>query len=186
MTGAAAHGVELARFARAELQRALGGPAPAAPRGAWADAPGATFVTLRWRDGALQGCIGSLEPRRALAVDVARNAVAAGLEDPRARALRLPDVDDLSVEVSILSPLSPIPFDDEAGALAALRPGVDGVVFEGAGRRATFLPAVWETLPEPRRFLQELKRKAGLPASYWGPEVRLQRYTVEHFEDAAP
>ena len=74
---------------------------------------------------------------------------------------------------------------DEADALAQLRPNVDGVIFTASGRRSTFLPQVWEQLPEPREFMARLKQKAGLAASYWGPDVRLERYTVHKWKEAA-
>lgn len=177
--------IELSRWARAVLGEALGGP-PAPPPPAGAARPGAAFVTLRFRDGRLQGCIGSLEPRRALFADVRGNALAAAFDDPRARPIGLADLDALDVEVSILSPLEPIEFRDEPGARAALRPGVDGVVLSAVGRRGTFLPQMWRELREPQVFLDELKQKAGLPARFWSPEVRLQRYTVDEHVDRAP
>ena len=77
-------------------------------------------------------------------------------------------------------------FRDEADALARLRPNVDGVIFTAGGRRATFLPQVWEQLSEPAAFMARLKQKAGLPAGYWGPDVRLERYTVEKWKEALP
>jgi AmmeMemoRadiSam system protein A len=172
-------GEALALWARARLKQELGGPSAVPPAGKWADEPGATFVTLRWRDGRLQGCIGSLEPRRSIVNDVAHNAVAAGLHDPRSNPVSLAEVDDLDVEISILSPLEPIAFHDESSALRAIRRGVDGIVFEHRGRRATFLPSMWPRLPGVREFLGELKEKAGLPYDFWDDDVRLYRYTVE-------
>jgi len=180
------HATELARYARARLRQTLGGPAASPPPGDWGKEPGATFVTLRWRDGRLQGCIGSIEPRRAIVNDVAHNVVSAALHDPRGAPVGLSDVDELDVEVSVLSSLEPVSFRDEPSALAALRPGEDGVVFDASGKRATFLPAVWKSLPDPRAFLGELKKKAGLSPSYWGADVKLHRYRVERSVDRAP
>jgi hypothetical protein len=77
-------------------------------------------------------------------------------------------------------------FRDEADALAQLRPNMDGVIFTAGSRRATFLPQVWEQLPEPADFMARLKQKAGLPANYWGPDIRLERYTVRKWKEAAP
>ena len=179
-----AAGRELLAYAREKIRQALHGPAAVRPRGDWADAWGATFVTLK-RHGKLHGCIGSIEPRRPIADDVGHNAVAAALVDPRAPKITLADVDDLAIEISVLSPLSPIPCTDEASAIEALRPGVDGVVIRAPGRQGTFLPQVWRDLPDRREFFHELKQKAGLTAHYWSPEIRVFRYSMIKFADAA-
>ncbi len=175
---------ELARYARAVIAEALGG-APALEPPADARKRGAAFVTLRFASGRLQGCIGTLEAQRSLADDVRRNALAAAFEDPRARPLTLSDLSDLDVEVSLLSPLEPVEFHDEASALAALRPGVDGLVLSALGRRGTFLPQMWRELREPRTFLCELKQKAGLSPRFWSDDLRLYRYTVDPHVDHA-
>jgi AmmeMemoRadiSam system protein A len=147
-------------------------------------APGATFVTLR-REGALRGCIGSLEPRRPLGVDVHANAIAAAFADPRFPPLAGREFAAIDIEVSLLAPSEPFLCSDEAEALARLRPEVDGVILEYGWQRATFLPQVWEQLPDPRAFLAALKRKAGLPAEFWDSRLRLSRYTVTKFEERA-
>ncbi len=172
----------LTGLARASIARALGVEVQEPPRPAWLKAPGAVFVTLT-RNGELRGCIGSLEARRSLEEDVVENARMAAFADPRFAPLRREELDDIEVEVSVLSPLKPIPCTDEADALRQLRPGVDGVIFEYGHHRATFLPQVWRQLPEPRQFLAHLKRKAGLPADFWAEGVRLYRYTVEKYEE---
>jgi AmmeMemoRadiSam system protein A len=170
----------LARFARARIGEELGaGPAPLDGMDAFCKRPGASFVTLRWNDGDLQGCIGSLEPRRPLVEDVAHNAIAAAFLDPRAAPLRLRDLERLRTEVSVLSPLERVAFDGtEEGARAALRVGTDGVLLACRGRRGTFLPQMWEQLETPEIFLNELKRKARLAPDFWAPDVELHRYTV--------
>ncbi len=173
------YGELLVRYARASLREALGGPAAAKPTGPWCDEPAATFVTLRWRSGDLQGCIGSLEPDRAILDDVAHNAIAAGTRDPRTTPCQLADVNDLHVELSILSKLERIASE------ADIRVGVDGIVLIHEFRRATFLPVMWDRLRDRRSFLGELRRKAGLPRDFAG-EVELMRYTVDKFEDKAP
>ncbi len=167
--------VPLARFAIEERLGLVAGRAE--PTASWLEEPGATFVTLT-RHGQLRGCIGSLEAWRGVGEDVSSNARSAAFRDPRFPPVRADEVRDLRVEVSLLSDTTPIDFVDEADAVAQLRPGVDGVVLSAAGRRGTFLPQVWEQLPEPVEFLAHLKRKAGLPVSHWGPDVRLERYTV--------
>ncbi|MGH7893354.1 MAG: AmmeMemoRadiSam system protein A [Candidatus Binatia bacterium] len=175
--------VILARFARETILAALGGSVPLVPAAAWSRERIATFVSLHWDDGRLQGCIGSLEPRRTVVEDVAANALGAAFDDPRALRLTPPDLDRLDVEVSILSPLEPLAFQDEAAARAALRPLVDGVVLRWREHRATFLPQVWEHVTDPGLFLAELKRKAGLAADFWDDEVQLLRYEVEVAHD---
>jgi len=157
---------------------------PAAPEPAHADLdnPGATFVTLT-QNGQLRGCIGSLEAWRPLDRDVRENARAAAFRDPRFTPLAADEFARTRVEVSLLTPASPMNFTDEADALAQLRPAVDGVIFECAGRRSTFLPQVWEQLAEPQLFMAHLKQKAGLAADFWSPEVRLSRYEVMKWKE---
>lgn len=159
------------------------GPSPLEPASwpqAWLAAPGAVFVTLKL-DGELRGCIGSLEARRPLGEDVAQNARAAAYRDPRFPPVDRDERRRLEIEVSLLSPAEPLAARTEEEAVRILRPGVDGVVLEFGELRSTFLPQVWESLPEPREFLGELKRKAGLPRDFWDPQVRVSRYTVEKF-----
>ncbi|OGI44388.1 MAG: AMMECR1 domain-containing protein [Candidatus Muproteobacteria bacterium RBG_16_64_11] len=148
----------------------------------WLDEPGAAFVTLSQR-GELRGCIGSLEARRALRADVEDNAQAAAFRDPRFAPLGLREYADTDIEVSVLSALTEIEFAGQQQALAELRPGVDGVVLEYGARRGTFLPQVWEQLPEPHEFLAHLKQKAGLPAAFWDEEIKLWRYTVTKWRE---
>lgn len=140
----------------------------------------ATFVTLQ-AHGELRGCIGALEPHRTLVEDVNHNAFAAAFQDPRFRPLGPGELDRVRIEISVLSPPEPVAAESEEDLLARLRPGVDGLILEEAGRRATFLPSVWESLPGPRRFLRQLKRKAGLAPDYWSRSLAVWRYTTESF-----
>ena len=152
----------------------------------WLRAPGACFVTLT-RQGRLRGCIGSVRARRPLVDDVRANARAAALSDPRFPQLTAGELPDTRIEVSLLSAASPLPAASEEEALAALRPGIDGIILEVGGEtHATFLPQVWENLPSPRDFLAHLKQKAGLPPGYWSPDLRLQRYTVTKWTEPGP
>ncbi|WP_131111168.1 AmmeMemoRadiSam system protein A [Sulfuricystis thermophila] len=144
--------------------------------------PGATFVTLT-QEGQLRGCIGSLEAWRPLDEDVKANAKAAAFGDPRFPPLSKSEFAHTRVEVSLLTPPVPLDFTDEADAIRQMRPGVDGMIFEYHGRRGTFLPQVWESLPDPRQFFAHLKQKAGFPASFWSPEVRLYRYEVQKWKE---
>ena len=146
---------------------------------------GASFVSLH-RGGELRGCIGSLEARRPLAEDVASNARAAALEDSRFPPVEEIELSELELEISVLTPTVPFPVASESELLARLRSGVDGLVLEERGRRATFLPAVWHDLPAPADFLAHLKRKAGLPPDYWSPTLRFACYGVESFPVPAP
>lgn len=145
---------------------------------------GATFVTLT-RNGELRGCIGSLVAHRTLRIDVAENALAAAFRDYRFAPLTADEFARTRLEVSLLTPAEPLSAVSEAEAIARLRPGIDGVVLSHGERRATFLPQVWESLPEPRNFLAQLKRKAGLPAEFWHAELRLARYGVRKWKETA-
>jgi hypothetical protein len=147
--------------------------------------PRASFVTLRSGDGELRGCIGELEPRRALVASVADRARAAAFGDPRFPPLCADELDALAIHVSVLLPLAPIDALSEANLLAQLRPGVDGLLIDDGLRRATFLPAVWHSLPDPRDFLHALRRKAGMPDAVWPATLRAWRYQVEEIGPAA-
>lgn len=145
----------------------------------------ATFVTLS-QNGELRGCIGSLEAWRPLITDVEENARNAAFRDPRFKPLSKAELPITRVEVSLLTPAEPINFSSEADALAQLRPEIDGVIFTAGHRRATFLPQVWEQLPDPAQFMAHLKQKAGLPANYWGPDIQLERYSVKKWKEGMP
>ena len=140
--------------------------------------PGACFVTLEI-SGDLRGCIGSLEAWRPLTMDCAENAFAAAFRDPRFPAVTEQELRQLDYHVSVLSAPTPLHFRSEEDLLSQLRPGTDGLVLVQGERRATFLPSVWESLPEPRAFLCHLKQKAGLAPTYWSDTIKAFRYTVE-------
>lgn len=142
--------------------------------------PGASFVTLETHHQ-LRGCIGSLEAYRPLAEDVAQNAYGAAFRDTRFPPLQAQELAGLSIQVSVLTPTTPIPYESEADLLRKLVPGVDGILLEDGVHRATFLPQVWEQLPTPEEFMSHLKSKAGLPSHYWNPSLRIYRYHVEKF-----
>jgi len=144
--------------------------------------PAATFTTLRF-EGYLRGCCGTLEAVRPLAEDVMHSAFQAAFRDVRFEPVGKHEVDTIRLEVSVLSPLETIPVSGEAELLQQLTPGVDGLVIVAGGRRATFLPKVWEMLPEPERFLAGLKAKCGLAEDYWSGRLAFQRYrTVSYAE----
>ena len=145
-------------------------------------APRAAFVTLT-RGGQLCGCIGHLEACQPLVQDVAENAYSAAFRDPRFPPLGPDELADLEVHISVLSPPEPIAVSSEAELLGRLRPGTAGLTLEDRGHRGTFLPAVWESLPEPAQFLAHLKQKAGLSPGHWSDSLRISRYTAESFGD---
>ena len=167
----------LIRIARESVSEALGLGAAGRHDDPWLHQPGATFVTLM-RRGDLRGCVGSVRAFRSLFDDVWSNARASAFHDSRFPPVSRQELAEISVEVSLLSTPEPLCFEGEEEALRLLRPGVDGVILEAGPHRATFLPQVWEQLPEPRDFLLHLKRKAGLAPAFWSPEVEMYRYTV--------
>lgn len=140
----------------------------------------AAFVTLYIR-GALHGCIGSIEPRYPLFDEVWRNAAAAAFSDPRFPALTFAEWAEVTLHISVLEPLQALRAESERALLEQLRPGIDGLVLELDGARATFLPSVWEQLPSPHEFVGHLKAKAGWPASFWSQHIQAWRYGTESF-----
>ncbi len=146
--------------------------------------PAATFTTLR-RGAELRGCCGTLEARQALAADVAHSAFQAAFHDPRFDPLPRDEFQGLDLEVSVLTPMETMHVSDEADLLEQLQPGVDGLVIVEGLRRATFLPKVWDSLPEPKRFLEQLKLKCGLPQDYWSSRLEFKRYRTTTFADNA-
>ena len=178
----AERGKVLLPIARAEISRALGVPRAADESAPWLAEHGACFITLT-QHGELRGCIGTLQAHRPLLADVKSNAVSAALRDPRFTPLSATELDITTVEISLLSPTCSMEVRGEADALAQLRPGVDGIVFEYRHYRSTFLPQVWEQLQQPHQFMAHLKRKAGLPDNFWAEEVKLLRYTVTKWSE---
>ena len=179
-------GEALLAIARGAIGHRLGlhGEPPRTDAAAWLARPGASFVTLLL-EAKLRGCIGSLAATRHLGEDVAQNALGAALRDPRFAPLTLEEWRRCQVEVSVLSGAKPLRFADEAEMLSQLRPGEDGVILEHEGRRATFLPQVWEGLPDKRKFLDELMRKAGIPADARLERCKLWRYRVIKWQQPA-
>jgi AmmeMemoRadiSam system protein A len=145
--------------------------------------PRATFTTLKVEDR-LRGCCGALEATHPLATDVALSAFKAAFRDPRFNPVIKAELDVIRLEVSVLSPMEPFPVTDEADLLHKLTPGMDGIVIVAGERRATFLPKVWEMLPDPRRFLAALKSKCGLPESYWSEQLEFLRYRTMSFAES--
>ena len=175
-------GTTLLRLARGAIAETLGAPTASRETAAWLNEPGATFVTLT-QCGELRGCIGTLIAERPLHEDVTSNARAAAFRDPRFAPVTHREFSEIAVEVSLLSAIVPLVFESESQLLTLLRPGVDGVLLEFGWQRGTFLPQVWEQLPEPKTFLTHLKRKAGLPADFWAHDIKIARYTVTKWRE---
>ena len=176
-------GTTLLALARAAIAHRLGrGPAPVVPDDPRLREKGATFITLA-RDGELRGCIGSLRRSRELGEDVIHNALAAAFEDSRFEPLTAEELDAVTIEVSILSEPEFLDFFGEEELLAQLRPGEDGLILFSGCHSATFLPQVWEQLPERRQFMAALKQKARLPVDFWGPNVMIARYQVRKWHE---
>ncbi len=144
--------------------------------------PCATFTTLRL-EGKLRGCCGTLEAVRPLATDVSHSAFQAAFRDPRFDPVCNGELAAVRLEVSVLSPLEPMPVTDESELLDRLTPGTDGLVIIADGRRATFLPQVWEMLPDPQRFLAALKAKCGLADDYWSERLEFHRYRTTSYAE---
>src|SRR5688572_5916147 len=175
-------GRTLLSIARGAIAAELSGRASELRSAPWLEQPGASFVTLT-KSGELRGCIGSLEAARPLAQDVAQNALGAAFRDPRFTPMSLEEWPQCRVEVSLLSAPKPVRFGDEADLLSRIHPGEDGLILEADGRRATFLPQVWEDVQDKRAFLAQLVRKAGLPADTPLTRCNIWRYRVVKWKE---
>jgi AmmeMemoRadiSam system protein A len=144
---------------------------------------GASFVTLTV-DGELRGCVGAIEPYQSLAEDVYEHAEAAAMHDYRFPPLQPGEVADICIEISYLTPPLPLEYTSPKDLISRLRPGVDGVMIRDGGHRATFLPQVWEKVPDPAAFLDHLCQKMGAPTAYWrSKHLQVSTYQVECFEE---
>lgn len=170
-------GRALLAIARSAIAARLDFPGGDEPRDPALAQPAATFVTLRC-GGELRGCIGSLEPVRALGVDVRENALAAAFGDPRFPPLAAQEFDATSVEVSLLSAAERLDVRSAEDLAHRLRPGSDGLILEHDGRRVTYLPQVWDAIPDPRDFVAALTDKAGWSKGFWSPRMNVFRYGV--------
>jgi len=136
---------------------------------------GASFITLNC-DQRLRGCIGTLEAYRPLLLDVTDNAWSAAFCDPRFSPLTESEFSRIEIHISVLTPAEPVIFDSEQGLIDQIQPQIDGLILSLGRQRGTFLPSVWESLSDPRDFLQQLKRKAGLPVDFWSDDIQIERY----------
>lgn len=152
------------------------------PKAAWWQQPAATFVTLTI-DGQLRGCIGCLEAYQSLWDDLQSNAISAAFRDYRFASLTQAEFRDIAVEISVLTPSQPLQVNSEEQLLAQLRPGVDGLILQDSQFKATFLPQVWQQLPEPEAFVQHLKQKAGLTLDHWSQTMQCAVYQVQEIHE---
>jgi len=149
---------------------------------------GACFVTLRSkRGGALRGCIGSLEAERPLIFDLVANALGAAFEDPRFAPLAKPELPKISIEVSVLTKPRPLLVSSSEDLLMKLAPSRHGLIIRKGMRSATFLPSVWEELPDPAEFLSSLCMKAGLRPDEWKDVSSMEFlvYETESFSEGS-
>ncbi len=145
-----------------------------------------TFVTIK-KEGNLRGCIGHIIPEETLIQGVLENAINAAFRDPRFPPLRKEEFPDIHIEISILTPPKELSYQDSQDLLKKLRPEIDGVILKKGFYQATFLPQVWEQLPDKKEFLSHLCMKAGLPADSWSKEkLQISTYQVQAFEEKSP
>ncbi len=138
----------------------------------------ATFVTLE-KNNQLRGCIGMLKAVLPLAEDICENAYSAAFKDPRFPSLTVSELDEIDIQISVLSSPLEIEFNSEQDLIDQIQPEVDGLILQSDFRKGTFLPSVWKTIPHPVQFLQHLKQKAGLDKHYWSDDIKVFRYTTE-------
>lgn len=136
------------------------------------------FVTLH-KNSRLRGCVGSLVATLPLVVDVTMNAFKAAFQDPRFHPLTVNEFSHITLDISVLSQPEPLLVSSEADLLSKLRPGTDGLILSDRGHRATFLPSVWQQIPNPTDFVMHLKNKAGWPSDYWSDTIKAETYTAE-------
>jgi len=142
--------------------------------------PSATFVTLKQR-GDLRGCIGSLESTEPLVQSIANSAFNAAFRDPRFASLQTSEIKQTSLEISVLSEMTPMTVASREDLFNQLKPGIDGLLLQDRGYRSTFLPKVWDDLKEPQAFLEQLFLKAGLAPDHWSETLRFSRYQTVNF-----
>ncbi len=183
------HGQALLKIARKTIEESLGVSGAGAAAGAPApedavmnDKHG-VFVTLT-KKGQLRGCIGYLDAREPVTEAVKHNAVNAAFHDPRFSPVKASELSDIDIEVSILSDPEILPYANSEELLKKLRPGIDGVIIRSGFQSATFLPQVWEQLPDKKEFLGHLCLKAGLPSNAWEKNMlEVLTYQVQYFEE---
>ncbi len=177
-------GAVLLRIVRTAIARELGQDVdlPSADDSAFAEA-GGTFVTLKLNNQ-LRGCIGNIEPIKSIRQSVLDNALSAAFHDHRFGPLRRHEFDEVEISLSVLGAAKPLLESDPRNRSKALNPGTDGVILRCKGQTATFLPQVWEQLPDSRHFLSNLCVKAGLEPNCWEKkDTEILVYQVQSFTE---
>lgn len=140
----------------------------------------ASFVTIKIEEQ-LRGCMGSLKAHMPLVSDVSHNAHSAAFRDPRFSSLSSNEFEKATLSISVLSPASTVEFASQEDLLGKIQPNIDGLILRYRQQTGTFLPVVWENLPEPENFLKNLKAKAGLATDFWSEEITIERFTATCF-----
>jgi uncharacterized protein len=144
---------------------------------------GASFVTLT-KHGNLRGCMGSVEPQQPLAEDIRQHALSAAFNDPRFPPVQIDELPEINIEISCLTPIQSLDYSSSEELISALRPGIDGVLIREGNLRATFLPQVWEKIPDAELFLSLLCQKMGVAPDYWRTnKLEVYVYQVEEFQE---
>lgn len=145
----------------------------------------ATFVTLKI-ENQLRGCIGNLQPVSSLKKGVCDNSINAAFNDYRFSPLKSQEFSQIDIDVSVLTPPETLEYKDAEDLIKKLRPGIDGVIIRESGHSATFLPQVWEQLPEVEQFLSHLCHKAGLSPQAWQKgTLEVEVYQTQSFGEQA-
>ncbi len=142
-----------------------------------------TFVTLH-KDGNLRGCIGTLEPNESIIDGIKDNAINAAFKDPRFSPVKKNEINNIDLEISILTIPEKLDYFDTDDLLAKLKPFIHGVIIQNKHNKATFLPQVWDQLPDKKEFLSHICTKAGLPSNEWQKgELEVMTYQVQYFKE---
>lgn len=144
----------------------------------------ASFVTLQLNNQ-LRGCIGTIDPHRSLLHDVRGNAIDAAFNDPRFAPVTLEELKKITIEVSVLTPRVLLQYDSSFDLYSQIKPGVDGIYIEYQNLRGTFLPQVWNQLPDKDQFFRHLKAKAGMSPDFWSNDIKVFRYRVQKWSEAS-
>lgn len=176
---AAFYGRDLYQIARRALNEAVEHGRRFEPsRGDWPDKlfdKGAAFVTMTV-NGSLRGCIGTVVPYQAVALDVALNAYEAAIKDSRFQSIKPEELPNIAIDISLLTGYEKIDFSGEKDLLAKIRPNVDGLIIRDGDRQGLLLPSVWQQLPNKQDFLNNLKLKAGMSPTYWSDHIKVYRF----------
>lgn len=177
-------GLTLLGLARHAIEASFEHRPVVVPPDAWLQTPGAAFVSLhRRRDRTLRGCVGTIEARQPLGDAVVTAAIGAAFRDTRFAPLAASELLMVRLDVSVLSPLAPLPVASESDAVVKLERDRPGVLLQSGWRRSVLLPKVWESIEDAREFLRVLKLKAGLPAAFWSETIELSVFTCDEFAE---